>query len=72
MINLLGEDGFRGTPIYEGIEKCLALEGSHIHIYGKKETRPFRKMGHATILGVTPEEARGKATMIKRHLRVIA
>jgi len=72
MVNLLGEDGFRGPPIYEGIEKCLALEGSHIHIYGKRETRGFRKMGHVTLISETLESAREKAAFIKENLRVIA
>ena len=72
MVNLLGEDGFRGPPVYEGIEKCLALEGSHIHIYGKKETRGFRKMGHVTLISETLESAREKAAFIKENLRVIA
>ncbi len=71
MVNLLGEEGYRGTPLYEGVEKCLALDGSHIHIYGKKETRDFRKMGHVTLISDTLESAREKAAFIKKNLRVI-
>jgi len=48
------------------------LEGSHIHIYGKKETRGFRKMGHVTLISETLESAREKAAFIKENLRVIA
>ena len=72
MINLLGAEGYQGEPVLEGIEECLALEGSHIHVYGKRETRPFRKMGHATLVSATVAEARAKAAIIKNKLRVIA
>ena len=72
MINLLGADGCKGEPIFEGIEECLKLEGSHIHIYGKQETRPFRKMGHVTVMGATIDEAREKAALVKQTLRIRA
>jgi len=72
MVNLLGEDGHQGPPRYEGIEKCLALEGTHMHIYGKKETRPYRKMGHVTLISDTLERAREKAAFIKENLRVVS
>lgn len=62
MVNLLGAAGHEGPARYAGLENCLAMEGVYLHLYGKKETRPFRKMGHATIIGhdvgVTTERAR--------------
>lgn len=57
MLNLLGEEGHRGPVRYEGLEQCLALEGVHVHLYGKSVTAPFRKMGHLTITGATLEQA---------------
>jgi 5-(carboxyamino)imidazole ribonucleotide synthase len=71
MINLLGEPGYDGLVNYKGLEECLALEGVKIHIYGKKKTRPFRKMGHVTVLGKTLEEVHKKASFIKNNLKVI-
>ena len=51
MVNLVGEEGFSGDVIYENIEEILKINGVTPHIYGKKETRPFRKMGHITLTG---------------------
>lgn len=70
MVNLLGEDGFSGPAVYEGIESCLALGGVNVHLYGKVNTKPFRKMGHVTITGRTMEELRQKATFVKENLKV--
>lgn len=70
MVNLLGEDGFSGPALYEGIEECLALGGVNVHLYGKANTKPFRKMGHVTITGKTMEGLRKKATFVKEHLKV--
>ena len=50
MVNLVGQKGFAGDVYYENIENILAIDGVTPHIYGKKETRPFRKMGHVTIV----------------------
>ena len=72
MVNLLGEPGFHGPPILEGAEQCLAIEGVHLHIYGKAETRPLRKMGHVTIIGSNRAEVRTKAKLVKNTLRIIA
>ena len=49
MINILGEAGKRGPVVYEGVEEVLSTPGAHLHLYGKHETRPFRKMGHLTV-----------------------
>ena len=70
MINLLGEPGISGPVRYEGMSECMREEGVKIHLYGKKMTRPFRKMGHITILASTVDEARANAELIKNQLRV--
>lgn len=72
MINLLGEPGYSGKVKYQGLEAVMKMEGVSVHIYGKKETRPFRKMGHVTILSDTVEDAREKADFVKNTLKVIA
>lgn len=70
MINLLGEPGFEGTPLYEGMSKCLAIEGVNIHFYGKNETRPFRKMGHVTIIDSNLENAKNKTKFVQQTLKI--
>ncbi len=72
MLNLLGEEGYSGIVHYEGIEKCLAMEGVFIHLYGKKTTKPFRKMGHVTVTADTLVEAKKKAKIVKNTLKVIS
>lgn len=72
MLNLLGEPGHKGPVQYVGVEECLALEGVNIHLYGKSQTSPFRKMGHVTITGNTPEEALKKANFVKETLKACA
>lgn len=72
MLNLLGEPGHKGPVRYEGMEQCLALDGVHIHLYGKAMTSPFRKMGHVTVTGQTAEEAIEKAQFVKNTLKAVA
>lgn len=72
MVNLLGEPGHDGAAKYAGIEEVLAIDGVGIHLYGKKFTRPFRKMGHITIVDKDMEEARRKARQVKLKLKVIS
>ena len=72
MVNLVGEEGFKGNVIYENIEKIMAIEGVTPHIYGKRETRPFRKMGHVTIVNKNIDEARKIAEEVKELIRVIS
>lgn len=72
LINLLGEDGYEGEAIYEGVEKCLSLPGVYIHLYGKTFTKPFRKMGHVTVVGKTWEEVKQKAEIVEKSLKIIA
>ena len=72
MINILGAEGYEGNVIYDGIEKCMEVEGANFHIYGKKVTKPYRKMGHVTVIDQDLESAKKKAYYIKEHLKVIA
>ena len=72
MVNLAGEDGFSGNVIYENIETILGWNGVTPHIYGKKQTRPFRKMGHVTIVNSDIKEARRIAEDVKNTIRVIS
>lgn len=72
MVNLLGEDGYTGLAKYEGLEKVLAQEGVKVHLYGKKLTKPFRKMGHVTIIDEDVNRLKEKARFVKDNLKVIA
>jgi 5-(carboxyamino)imidazole ribonucleotide synthase len=72
MVNLVGEEGFSGDVVYENIETILGWNGVTPHIYGKKQTRPFRKMGHVTIVNEDMFEARKIAENVKNTIRVIS
>ena len=72
MVNLLGEEGFTGVAQYEGLDDILAMEGVHIHLYGKKLTKPFRKMGHITLTDPDLEKLKEKAQIVKEKLKVKA
>ncbi|MCF6360231.1 MAG: 5-(carboxyamino)imidazole ribonucleotide synthase [Cyclobacteriaceae bacterium] len=72
MVNLLGEEGYTGPAIYQGLEQVMKEPGVHVHLYGKTETRPFRKMGHVTITNGNTEELKRKANFVKNTLKVIA
>jgi 5-(carboxyamino)imidazole ribonucleotide synthase len=72
MLNLLGAEGYEGEAIYEGLEQVLALQGTYVHLYGKAITKPFRKMGHITVLGKNVEELKEKIDFVKANLRVIS
>lgn len=72
MVNVLGEDGFSGDAIYEGMEECLEIPGVYIHLYGKKITKPFRKMGHITIVNEDRALAISNARKVKDLLKVKA
>lgn len=71
MVNLLGAEGYTGLARYDGLEKVLEVPGVHVHLYGKKFTRPFRKMGHVTILDVSVDSLKKKAKFVKDNLTVI-
>lgn len=72
MVNLVGEEGYSGNVVYKNIEKILGWNGVTPHIYGKKQTRPFRKMGHVTIANENMTEARKIAEDVKNTIRVIS
>ena len=72
MVNLVGAEEYSGNVIYENIEKIMAIDGVTPHIYGKRETRPFRKMGHVTIVNEDMNEARRIAEEVKNTIRVIS
>lgn len=72
MVNLVGAEGFSGDVVYENIETILGWNGVTPHIYGKKQTRPFRKMGHVTIVNEDMTEARRIAADVKNTIRVIS
>lgn len=72
MVNLLGEAGFEGGARYVGLEQVIQIPGVHIHLYGKKMTKPFRKMGHVTITGKSVAEVKTKAALVKSELKVKA
>lgn len=72
MVNILGEDGFSGNVVYEGLDKCIKLDGVKVHIYGKKQTKPFRKMGHVTIIDKNIDDALKKADIVKHTLRSVS
>ncbi|WP_140937503.1 5-(carboxyamino)imidazole ribonucleotide synthase [Sphingobacterium lumbrici] len=72
MINLLGEDNYEGLAVYEGVEEVLAMDGVYVHLYGKKYTKPFRKMGHVCIVSDDRETAIVNARKIQEILKVIA
>ena len=72
MVNLVGAEGHTGNVVYENIEKIMAMNGVIPHIYGKKQTRPFRKMGHVTIVNEDINEARKIAQKVKETIKVIS
>lgn len=71
MLNLLGEDGYTGEAKYEGLEEVIALEGCYVHLYGKAMTKPFRKMGHVTVIDSTEKGLQEKLAFVKSKLKVI-
>ncbi len=72
MVNLVGSEGHTGDVVYENIEKIMAMDGVTPHIYGKKQTRPFRKMGHVTIVNEDIDKAREIAAKVKELIKVIS
>jgi 5-(carboxyamino)imidazole ribonucleotide synthase len=70
MINLLGEKGYEGVAEYEGLKEVLEIEGVFIHLYGKKFTKPFRKMGHITIMDDDRQKAIEKARFVQKKIKV--
>lgn len=72
MINVLGEAGYEGPAVYQGIEKVLKCKGVYVHLYGKALTKPFRKMGHVTIVDADREKAIEKARYVQQTLKVVS
>lgn len=72
MVNLLGAEGHQGKPYFEGVDEILSIPGVSLHIYGKKETKPFRKMGHVTIVDKDLDGALEKAEIVKKTIKVVS
>lgn len=72
MINLLGEDGYTGEAVYDGLDQLLTIEGARVTLYGKKVTKPHRKMGHVTVLASDREALRARIEQVKQSVRIIA
>ena len=70
MANLVGAEGFSGDVVYQGYNELLGEPGVNIHIYGKAQTRPFRKMGHVTVVAKERDEARKRAEWAKNSILV--
>jgi 5-(carboxyamino)imidazole ribonucleotide synthase len=72
MVNLLGEEGYEGVALYQGFEEIAKMPGVHVHLYGKRLTKPFRKMGHVTIVDINVERLKQTTQLVKQTLKVIA
>ena len=72
IVNLLGAEGYKGPAVYEGLEKVLQIPNAFVHLYGKTQTQPGRKMGHVTILSGERQELIHQVNRIKQHLKVVS
>lgn len=72
MVNILGEEGYSGSAFYQGLNEVLSIEGCSVHLYGKKQTKPFRKMGHATIVARNLEDAITRSKIVAKTLKCIS
>ncbi|CAA0166152.1 5-(carboxyamino)imidazole ribonucleotide synthase [Tenacibaculum maritimum] len=72
MVNLVGEENFTGDVTYKNIDKILEMDGVTPHLYGKKTTKPFRKMGHVTIVNKDINKAREIAQIVKETIKVVS
>jgi 5-(carboxyamino)imidazole ribonucleotide synthase len=72
MVNVVGAEGFSGDVKYEGLEEALKIENAFIHLYGKRQTKPGRKMGHVTIISKDKQELLHQSNKVKRTLFVKA
>jgi 5-(carboxyamino)imidazole ribonucleotide synthase len=72
MVNVLGTAGYQGTAKYVGLQEVLKLNGVHIHLYGKKRTKPSRKMGHIIIMDDDLNSLQQKVKFVKDTIKVIA
>ena len=71
MLNVLGEKGYEGPAVYEGLDEVMAIPGVYVHLYGKENTKPFRKMGHVTILGKNLDEIKSTVEVVKQTLKCV-
>ena len=72
IVNLVGAEGFEGDAKYQGLEEVLAMDNVFVHLYGKKQTKPGRKMGHVTIVSKDKQDLTYKANRIKNILKVVS
>lgn len=72
MLNILGAEGHEGPVKYEGLTESMAIDGVKIHLYGKKTTKPFRKMGHVTVVASSLENALAKAEKVQQLIKVVS
>ncbi len=72
MINLLGDKNHTGTPVYEGINEVMKQQGVYVHLYGKTETKPFRKMGHITVVNPDLDKAISNAREVAKNVKIIS
>ena len=70
MVNLLGEEGYSGDVFVDGLDEAISQKGIYVHLYGKKTTKPFRKMGHVTILDESVEILKSRALAIKDLIKI--
>lgn len=72
MVNVIGSEGHSGEPVYEGLQEVLQIDNAFVHLYGKHQTKPGRKMGHITILSNEKQDLIHKANKIRQTLKVVA
>ncbi len=72
IVNIIGAEGFTGDVFYEGLQEVLAMDNVFVHLYGKKQTKPGRKMGHVTIISSNYQDLTHKANKIKHTLKAVA
>ncbi len=70
MVNIIGAEGHTGKPVYEGLQEVLAIDNAYVHIYGKLQTKPGRKMGHITIMSQEKQDLLHKANKIRQAFNV--
>lgn len=72
MVNLLGDKDHKGPAIYDGLDNIIKHKGVYVHLYGKAETKPHRKMGHVTIVSESIEKAKENARMVQKAIKITA
>ena len=70
MANLVGDNGYNGEVLYDGVEDAMKIDNVKVHIYGKKQTKPNRKMGHITVLDTNLKEGLKKAQTVKKLIQI--